>query len=218
MSIQITLTPEEERKLAELARARGKDRPPTAHEVVAAYLNGADQRGTKSFEGDPRPDLGGAAPERHDRRRDRRPHGPRASRGPERAAAVERDAVSHDGPPRAVFDCMVFFQATARPTGPAARSVHRVRRGGRLALYISDVIVEEVRDLLGRTRIRARIRPLPTNPSRSSSTGFGRSPRGSTLFPPYLPWPATLTTSPISISPLPPRRIIWSPATTTCST
>jgi hypothetical protein len=50
MTIQITLTPDEERMLAELARARGKDPAADAHEVVTAYLNGANQRGTKSFE------------------------------------------------------------------------------------------------------------------------------------------------------------------------
>jgi hypothetical protein len=50
MSIQITLTPEEEQKLTELARARGKDPAAHAHDVVAAYLNGAGQGGTKSFE------------------------------------------------------------------------------------------------------------------------------------------------------------------------
>ncbi len=50
MSIQITLTPEEEQKLAELARARGTDPAAHAHDVVIAYLNGADQGGTKSFE------------------------------------------------------------------------------------------------------------------------------------------------------------------------
>ncbi len=50
MSIHITLTPEEERKLAELARARGKDPATHAHDVVTAYLSGADRGGTKSFE------------------------------------------------------------------------------------------------------------------------------------------------------------------------
>ena len=50
MTITITLTPEEERKLADLARARGKDPAAHAHDVVTAYLNGANQRGTKSFE------------------------------------------------------------------------------------------------------------------------------------------------------------------------
>ena len=50
MTITITLTPEEERKLADLARARGQDPAAHAHDVVTAYLNGASQRGTKSFE------------------------------------------------------------------------------------------------------------------------------------------------------------------------
>ena len=50
MSILITLTPEQERKLAELARAQGKDPAAHAHDVVTAYLNGADPRATKSFE------------------------------------------------------------------------------------------------------------------------------------------------------------------------
>jgi len=50
MSIHITLTSEEERKLAILARARGKDPATHAHDVVAAYLKGADQNGRKSFE------------------------------------------------------------------------------------------------------------------------------------------------------------------------
>jgi hypothetical protein len=49
MTIHIMLTPEEERKLTELARARGKDPAAHAHDVVTAYLNGADQQGTKSF-------------------------------------------------------------------------------------------------------------------------------------------------------------------------
>ena len=50
MTITITLTPEEERKLADLARARGKDPAAHAHDVVTAYLNGANQRDTKSYE------------------------------------------------------------------------------------------------------------------------------------------------------------------------
>jgi hypothetical protein len=50
MTINITLAPEEERKLAELARASGKNLAAHVHDVVIAYLNGADQIGTKSFE------------------------------------------------------------------------------------------------------------------------------------------------------------------------
>jgi predicted transcriptional regulator len=50
MSISITLTPDEERKLAELARACGKDPAAHAHDIVTAYLNGANQSDTMSFE------------------------------------------------------------------------------------------------------------------------------------------------------------------------
>jgi hypothetical protein len=53
MSIQISLTPEEERKLAELAHARGKDPADHAHDVVAAYLQGADGAGSKPRVGAP---------------------------------------------------------------------------------------------------------------------------------------------------------------------
>jgi hypothetical protein len=48
MGIHITLTPEEERKLAELAR--GQDPAAHAQDVVTAYLQGADSGGTKTFE------------------------------------------------------------------------------------------------------------------------------------------------------------------------
>jgi hypothetical protein len=49
MSIYITLTPEEEQKLAELARARGQDPVDHVHDVVISYLNGVDPRIAKSF-------------------------------------------------------------------------------------------------------------------------------------------------------------------------
>ena len=49
MSIHITLTSEQERKLSELARARGKDPAAHVHDVVTAYLDGACQHGEKSF-------------------------------------------------------------------------------------------------------------------------------------------------------------------------
>lgn len=51
---------------------------------------------------------------------------------------------------------MVFFQVTARPSGPAARLFIDFVESGRLTLYVSDAIIEEVRDVLGRPRIRAR--------------------------------------------------------------
>jgi uncharacterized protein len=51
---------------------------------------------------------------------------------------------------------MVFFQAAARPKGPAARLFIDFVEGGRLALYVSVAILTEVRDVLGRPRIRAK--------------------------------------------------------------
>ena len=51
---------------------------------------------------------------------------------------------------------MVFFQATTRPQGPAARLFVDFVESGRLTLYVSDAIIEEVRDVLGRPRIRAK--------------------------------------------------------------
>jgi putative PIN family toxin of toxin-antitoxin system len=64
--------------------------------------------------------------------------------------------VSQGGQPRAVFDCMVFLQATARPTGPAARLLIECVESGKLTLYISDAILEELRDVLARPRIRIK--------------------------------------------------------------
>ena len=50
MSITITLTPDQEQKLAELARQSGKDPSVYVHDVVTAYLNGAGPKGVKTFE------------------------------------------------------------------------------------------------------------------------------------------------------------------------
>jgi predicted transcriptional regulator len=50
MTISITLTPDQQRKLEELARQRGKDPSAYVHEVVAAYLKVAGQKGDQTFE------------------------------------------------------------------------------------------------------------------------------------------------------------------------
>ena len=57
-------------------------------------------------------------------------------------------------PARAVFDCMVFLQASTRPQ--AARLFIDHVEGGDLALYVSDAILGEVRHVLGRPQIRAK--------------------------------------------------------------
>jgi len=50
MSITISLTPDQEQKLEELARQSGKDPSVYVHDVVTAYLNGAGPKGVKTFE------------------------------------------------------------------------------------------------------------------------------------------------------------------------
>jgi hypothetical protein len=57
--------------------------------------------------------------------------------------------VSQGGQPRALFDCMVFLQATARPTGPAARLFVDFVEARRLTVHVSDAIIAEARELLG---------------------------------------------------------------------
>ncbi|HMF35830.1 MAG TPA: hypothetical protein VKF17_04295 [Isosphaeraceae bacterium] len=50
MSITITLTPDQEQKLEELARQSGKDPSVYVHDVVTAYLNGVAPKGLKTLE------------------------------------------------------------------------------------------------------------------------------------------------------------------------
>jgi putative PIN family toxin of toxin-antitoxin system len=51
---------------------------------------------------------------------------------------------------------MVFFQAASRPGGPAARLLIEFVEAGLLTLSVSDAILAEVRDVLGRPRLRAK--------------------------------------------------------------
>jgi putative PIN family toxin of toxin-antitoxin system len=51
---------------------------------------------------------------------------------------------------------MVFFQAASRPEGPAARLFVQFVEAGDLTLFVSDAILDEVRDVLRRPRIRAK--------------------------------------------------------------
>ncbi|MFO0952190.1 MAG: putative toxin-antitoxin system toxin component, PIN family [Isosphaeraceae bacterium] len=53
---------------------------------------------------------------------------------------------------RVVLDCMVFLQAAARSTGPAAACL-QAARDGRVELWISPDVIAEVRDVLTRPRV-----------------------------------------------------------------
>ena len=50
MTISITLTPDQERTLEELARQDGKDPSVYVNDMVTAYLNRARSKGEKTFE------------------------------------------------------------------------------------------------------------------------------------------------------------------------
>lgn len=57
--------------------------------------------------------------------------------------------------PLVVFDCMTYLQATTSPTGRAAACL-RLFENGRLQLLVTHGILDEVRDVLSRPRIRQR--------------------------------------------------------------
>jgi len=63
--------------------------------------------------------------------------------------------VSQPGRPAVVLDCVVFFQAAARPSGPAARIFIEFIEAGNLTLNVSDAILAEVRDVSGRPSLQS---------------------------------------------------------------
>lgn len=64
--------------------------------------------------------------------------------------------MSKDNPrPRVVFDCMIFLQATASESGPAAAILRLVERNV-LSLFVSREILDEVRDVLSRSKLRKK--------------------------------------------------------------
>ena len=64
--------------------------------------------------------------------------------------------MTQPGHPGAILDCMVFLQAASRPGGPAAGLFIEFIEAGHLTLSVSETILVEVRDVLGRPRIRAK--------------------------------------------------------------
>lgn len=55
--------------------------------------------------------------------------------------------------PRVVFDCMIYVQALARKTGPAAACLYHTAAGD-CELVVSDEIVAEIRDVVNRPKLR----------------------------------------------------------------
>jgi len=59
-------------------------------------------------------------------------------------------------PPAVVFDCMIFLQALANDTSPAARALDLVDAGD-IRLYVSEQILREVRKVLDRSEVRTAL-------------------------------------------------------------
>lgn len=55
--------------------------------------------------------------------------------------------------PRVVFDCMIYLQAAANENSPAAAALRLVEQG-HISLFISREILNEIKDVLSREKIR----------------------------------------------------------------
>jgi putative PIN family toxin of toxin-antitoxin system len=60
-----------------------------------------------------------------------------------------------DPRPRVVFDCMIYLQATASESSPAA-ALLRMMDDSIISLFVSNDIFDEVRDVLSRLKIRQK--------------------------------------------------------------
>jgi putative PIN family toxin of toxin-antitoxin system len=64
------------------------------------------------------------------------------------------------GPRRVVFDCNVFLQALAKPLGPAGRCVSLALEG-KIALFVSEKVLDEIRDVTSRPELIAKFKLRP---------------------------------------------------------
>lgn len=58
-------------------------------------------------------------------------------------------------PPRVVFDCMIYLQATANDKGVAGKSLDLLDAGA-ITLFVSEQVLDEVRNVLSRPIVRAK--------------------------------------------------------------
>ena len=61
-----------------------------------------------------------------------------------------------DNAVRAVFDCMIYLQATANEKSPAAALLRLVEQE-EIVLYLSHEVIEEVKEVLSRPKLRASL-------------------------------------------------------------
>ncbi len=153
MTLIISIPPESEAKLKQRAAAVGQDvsayvaqlvrhftEPPTPLEELSGPIY---QRFLESGMSD---DELAAELERakHEMRADRR-------------AEAASDMLAGD-PANAVFDCPIYAQALINPRGPAAACLAHAQ-SGRIALFISDYVIGEIRELPGKLKPRLGVTP-----------------------------------------------------------
>jgi putative PIN family toxin of toxin-antitoxin system len=61
--------------------------------------------------------------------------------------------------PRVVFDCMLYLQAAAKPSGPAGACIDRSEAGD-VELLVSAEVMAETRDVINRPDIQKKFRTL----------------------------------------------------------
>jgi putative PIN family toxin of toxin-antitoxin system len=69
---------------------------------------------------------------------------------------------------------MVYLQAVAGPSGPAARLLTEFLEAGRFTLYVSEHILCEVTEVLERPRVRAKNRNVSDESTRELLDRLGR--------------------------------------------
>ena len=63
-------------------------------------------------------------------------------------------------PFRVVFDCHVLLQSLLSPHGPAGKLIDAVRNG-KLSLFLSSYVLEELRDVASRPKVQRKYRLTP---------------------------------------------------------
>ncbi len=61
--------------------------------------------------------------------------------------------MSYKEPPRAIFDCMIYLQATANDNGVSAKILRCVDKK-EITLFVSEQILNEIKDVMNRSYIR----------------------------------------------------------------
>lgn len=90
--------------------------------------------------------------------------------------------------PGVVLDCVVFLQAVAGPTGPAAQLLGLLEEG-RFTLYVSDHVLAEIEEVLKRPKVRAKNRAISDEATAALLERLARLATGVADIPTRFPLP-----------------------------